>query len=88
MMAKALGFTNAITKLSREERIQNPSKSFGQDYNRLRGSAAKTFPELMEFLPPEVSFFNDSYVEGTANLYGEILTWSEQIYQLLSSISE
>ena len=88
MMAKALGFTNSITKLSREERIQNPSISYGRDYNSLRDSVDRTFPELKEFLPPKAELFQHDGFEGTTQLYGEILSWCEQIYQLLSSISE
>lgn len=86
MMAKALGFTNAITKLSQEERIENPSTSFGQDYNRLRASVESSFPELKEFLPPNADLFRHEYGDGTTQRYGEILSWCEQLYQLLSSI--
>lgn len=88
LMAKALGFTNSITRLSSEERNQNPSKVYGEDYNRLRTSAGDKFPAIKEFLPPPAAVFDDGQFDGTAQMFGEILTWSEQIYQLLSSIEE
>lgn len=87
-MAKALGFTNSITKLSSDERNRNPSKAFGEDYNRLRSAAGDKYPSIKEFLPPPVTLFDHDGFDGTAQMFGEIFAWSEQIYQLLSSIEE
>ena len=54
LMAKALGFTNAIGKLSREERSLNPSGNFGNDSNALRKIVMQNFPQVAEIVPPAV----------------------------------
>jgi hypothetical protein len=85
LMAKTIGFTNAISKLSREERAANPTRPFGEDYNRLITAVSTQFPNLNPYLPPRASFFNNELGPGTCGSYGEILTWCEQVYQLLSA---
>lgn len=89
LMAKALGFTNAISKLSREERGNNPSGNFGEDYNSLRASAAEHFPAVLPFLPPAVEVMPSTYGSMfTVEKYGEILAFCEQIFQLLSELGQ
>jgi hypothetical protein len=86
-MAKALGYTTAIAKLSREERSNYPSNSFGRDYNSLRSSVVDNFPDVVQFMPPEVTISHSS-MSGyfTEEKYGEILAFCEQIYQLLCAL--
>jgi hypothetical protein len=87
-MAKALGFTNAISKLSREERQLSPSGNFGNDYNALRKIVMQNFPQVTDFVPPAVDIGHNSTSGSpfTRERYGEIFTFCEQIYQLLSAI--
>ncbi|HKP74855.1 MAG TPA: hypothetical protein VJT67_04895 [Longimicrobiaceae bacterium] len=88
-MAKALGFTNAIGKLSREERMKNPSGTYGLDYNSLRESVLDTFPELSDLLPPSVTLATSQYGEKfTEEKYGEILTFCEQLFHLLDTVGD
>ncbi len=83
-MAKALGFTTAISKLSEYERQENPSEPFGQDYNRFRSLVMEKFPELESYLPPEAEIAELGYCgRCTVQKYGEICTFAEQILQLL-----
>ena len=88
MMAKALGFTNSISKLSREERAKNPSGSFGSDYNSLRDNISISYPQLAALLPPSVDIERGSSGSFTRQNYGEIFTFAEQIYQMLDSVEE
>jgi hypothetical protein len=89
LMAKALGFTNAIGKLSREERSKNPSGTYGDDYNALRQSVLIAYPELDSLLPPAVTIGESQYgSKFTDEKYGEILTFCEQIFHLLDTIGE
>ena len=52
LMAKALGFTNAISKLSRAERSLNPSGNFGNDYNVVRKIVMQNFPRWRNLFHP------------------------------------
>lgn len=85
LKAKALGFTNAISKLAREERLEHPSEAFGNDYNRLVRMVKESFPDLETLLPPEATISRGEYETLTLERYGELFTFSEQIYQLLSA---
>lgn len=85
LMAKALGFTTAISKLSREERSKNPSGTLGQDYNKLRQVVLESFPFLASYVPPEVEISQGMHGGTfTHEMYGEVYTFCEQLYQLLA----
>lgn len=87
LMAKALGFTTAISKLSREERNQNPSGTFGHDYNSLRQAVLDGFPGVASILPPEANISEAMYGGTfTAEKYGEIYTFCEHIFQILAAL--
>ncbi len=89
LISKTLGFTKAIAKLSQEERSEYPSQTFGNDYNALRTLVLNYFPDLQNFIPPPASF--TQLVTGfhvTHLRYGEILTFCEQIYQMLAVVTE
>ena len=87
--AKALGFINAISNLSREERQHRPSGKFGRDYNQLLQVVKEECPQLDTLLPPEVTLTKysdgDEYCE---QLHGEVYAFCEQIYQMVNSITE
>ncbi|MFC5455357.1 hypothetical protein [Prosthecobacter fluviatilis] len=89
LISKTLGFTKAISKLSPEERSQFPSQTFGDDYNSLRTLVLTRFPELQKFMPPVAlsDMINTGFLV-TLQRYGEILTFCEQIYQMLAVVNE
>jgi hypothetical protein len=88
LMAKAKGFTNSISRAGEDHRRQNPSASFGQDYNRLRTAVLENFPALSPLLPPEASIEPPSpgYTSYTKDSYNELDTYCEQLYQLLETV--
>ena len=89
LRAKALGFTNAISNLSMDERRQQPSQTLGEDYNKLLNYVREVCPSIAELLPPMTTFSNnrhgDAYCEQT---YGEIYTYCEQLYQMIDALNE
>lgn len=58
--AKALGFTNSIANLSREERSSAPTGIYGRDYNSLLEQTKNHCAELTDLLPPPVTFYNNN----------------------------
>lgn len=87
MAAKALGFTNAISNLSREERQEYPSRVFGADYNNLLSHVRESCKAVVELLPPEATFSVNSFHDEICNQsFGELYAFCEQLYQMLSVI--
>lgn len=86
--AKALGFINAISNLSKEERRRTPSLEYGEDYNQLLKVVISNFPELKEFMPPGMSLYVRDSKKYCHLSYGEIYTFCEQIYQMVTAIYE
>lgn len=88
LMSKSLGYVRSLKSISREERGQQAFQSLGEDYNKLVRQTADSFPELVAFLPPEVSFQTGNR-DGTRYSFEtrtDIYVFSEAIFQLLSSI--
>jgi len=83
LMAKALGFTESLRQLSREERQKYPSAIFGRDYNKLREQVALTFPEIGELLPPAANIVGNP--PFTDEKFYELYVFAEQIYQMLDT---
>lgn len=86
LMAKAKGFTISIEKMDEKQRAITPSGSFADDYNKLNALAEKLFPNLKELLPPRAGTRHAHSGHGMFSevSFGEINTYCEQIYQLLS----
>ncbi len=85
-MAKAMGITNAVSRKSHEERANRPSGLFADDYNRLRDLTAESFPDLEALLPPRVQTYEGGAgTRWSHQLYAEIDTFAEEIYQLLAA---
>ena len=89
LMAKARGFTISIAKMHEADRARTPSGAFGNDYNRLRDAIAKAFPDLEPLLPPRLKV-EDSQFAGmvTDSRYSEMDAYAEQIFQLLSDLTD
>jgi hypothetical protein len=88
LMAKARGFTISIAKMHEKDRLQVPNGAFGEDYNRLRSSAATTFPALEPLLPPSVRIFDSHGTMYAASRFSEMDAYCEQIFQLLSDYTD
>ena len=86
LMAKARGFTASIEKMNEKERAITPSGEYGDDYNNFRDLVAVAYPHLKPLLPPPVETFfsSDTRHKYTRQRYGEINTFCEQMFQLLS----
>jgi hypothetical protein len=85
LMAKALGITTSINRKSREERSNQPSGLFGEDYNRLRDFAAQSFPAIEPLMPPRVTLYSGgNNTRWTQETYIEIDAFAQQIYEMLS----
>lgn len=86
LMAKAKGFTISIEKMDEKQRANTPSGQYGEDYNKLLGFVGKLCPNLIELLPPRVGTRHGSsgHITYSEQSFGEINTYCEQIYQLLS----
>jgi len=86
LKAKARGFTIAIEKMNEKQRMSTPTGDFGEDYNRLRALVLELRPDLKPALPPGVTSFRAQSGETyTRQSFGEIDTYCEQIFQILSS---
>jgi hypothetical protein len=88
--AKAQGFIQSIRQLGEKERRSIPHGEFGRDYNILREAAAQLLGGDSDLLPPNVKV-EQSLTPGheyTVQSYAEILTYCEQIFQLLSTPRE
>lgn len=85
-MAKARSFTLSMEKMDEKQRSHTPSQEYADDYNNLRLRSLALYPHLSPVMPPEVATYmgaggNRRYSELP---YGEIATFSEQIFQLLA----
>lgn len=85
LKAKAQGFTISIRTMDDKQRTQTPSEAYGKDYNNLRGLVLQVHSDLADILPPPVTFFQGNSSLFTRQSYGEISTFCEQIYQILST---
>jgi hypothetical protein len=86
LKAKARGFTISIGKMDEKQRAATPSVGFGEDYNRLRSLVLQVRPDLNSLLPPPVTFYGGgSGQDFTHERFGEIDTYCEQIFQILST---
>ncbi len=89
LKAKARGFTIAIEKMTEKQRLSTATGDFGEDYNRLRSLVLGQYPDLGSALPPAVTVYRGQSGETyTQQSFGEIDTYSEQIFQILSSSEE
>jgi hypothetical protein len=86
LMAKALGYLNSIRQLSREERLKQPSATLGNDYNTMRRQAVTMYPQFMSLMPPDLTIVKGRDSDFTEELLGEVLTFSEQLFQILETI--
>lgn len=85
LKAKAQGFTISIGKMDDKQRSQSPSEEYGKDYNNLRALVLDAHSDLGNILPPAVTFFQGNSSRFARQSYGEISTFCEQIYQILST---
>jgi hypothetical protein len=85
LKAKARGFTISIEKMNEKQRTSSPTGNFGEDYNRLRSLVLELRPDLQAALPPAVTINRGDFGTYTRESYGEIDTYCEQIFQILSS---
>lgn len=83
LMAKALGFTESLRQLSREERQRSPSATIGEDYNKLRTQALQAFPHLADVIPPAATVVRGQSASYTSDMFYELFIFAEQIYQVL-----
>lgn len=81
-MAKALAVSEAIGRLSSDERQSKPSVAFGNDYNRMLHLAEKSYSDFGVYLPPAVNTHGRDTEEG----YGEIMIGAAQIYAMLKAL--
>lgn len=88
LMAKARGFNLSIEKMNEKQSLSTVSGDYGDDYNRLRQLTIDNFPDLAPLLPPSVTTYTSrsSGNKYTEQSYGEIDTYCEQIFQLLSEM--
>lgn len=87
LMAKARGFTMSIEKMNESQRNATVNSKYGEDYNNLRARTEELLPDLAPLLPPTVDIIRasgSSNVTYTNESFGEISTYCEQIFQLLS----
>ena len=84
LMAKARATTTSIEKMDEKQRSSTASGEYGEDYNKLRELVAQMYPHLKELLPPSVWTYEEGMSRFTQQSYGEIDTFCEQIFQLLS----
>ena len=80
---KAQGFVDSIGVMTAAERQIRPSWEFGHDYNKLVDMVAEANENLKELLPPKVTVVNQGPARGTHQRVAEILTYCQQIMQLL-----
>jgi hypothetical protein len=81
---KAFGIMKSLESMNADQRSTKPSKSFGENYNRLRNLCASSNPELVELVPPEVDFVTYSTeTVVTKHSFFEIHTFCSEIYYLL-----
>lgn len=82
---KAFAIAQAIEKMSADERTQQPTAIYGEDYNKLRDMVASGNPGLVDLLPPKVKI--EEYGMGgemfSTQRYSEILGFCRQIVELL-----
>ena len=84
-MAKASGFTITVGKMDSKQKALTPKGEFGRDYNNLRQSVIDLYPDLSNIMPPEVKIYEaGSGLYYSETSYGELATYCEQIYQMLS----
>ena len=83
LKSKALAFNVSIRAMRDGEKGAQPTATFGDDYNNLRGMVAKEFPHLVRFLPPTV--ITDHQYNQCYQRYSELDAFCEQIFQLLST---
>jgi hypothetical protein len=89
LKAKARGFTISIEKMDEKQRDSTPSGEFGEDYNRLRVLVLQSLPNFAPILPPPVAFYQGGGGRlFTYQSFGEINTYCEQIFQMLSTDDE
>ena len=84
---KSFGIMKSIETMSAKERQDQPSDSFGKNFNSLRALCIQNNPEMVELFPPEVGFENygfGSYSDiKTTHSYAEIHTFCSELYHLL-----
>lgn len=84
---KAYGIMNSIESMNTDERQKLPSKSFGENYNRLHGAVVKHEPDLEPLMPPKAEFGDYGWESvtkiKTSHRYSEIHSFCSEIYQLL-----
>ena len=66
LRAKVTGYVGALSKMTEQERKQNPSGNFGNDYNKLRELTLQVMPDKEEVIPPSVTI-------RRGNIHGEML---------------
>jgi hypothetical protein len=79
---KAYGIMKSIEIMNDKERSINPSEAYGQNYNILRRLCEDGNPELLELLPPVVTFEKFNSIR-TLHSFSEIHSFCSEIYHLL-----
>lgn len=83
LIIKAMWITESIKRMSAEERQHQPTKAFGDDYNKLRGHVAELHPDLVDVLPPHVAFDEKCMPTQLSIRYVEIQGFAEKIFNFL-----
>lgn len=86
IIAKVSSYINVLSNLSKDERNKNVFPTFANDYNNLRTIFIKYYPGKIEFVPPEILITDTSGLTQVFANYSEILTYTEQIKNLLDLI--
>ena len=79
---KARGAVVTLEKMTPAERKQNPTLTFGQNYNTFRDQVLEFMPHLSEALPSAVPV-DSSYGDACNATYVELHTYYQQIYNLI-----
>lgn len=84
LIAKADGILLGFSKSTPKEREASPTKTFCEDYNKLRSLAVERLPDLADAFPPEVEIFTSaSEIVTCHERYAEILGYVNQIRGIL-----
>ena len=86
IIAKVSSFINVLMNLNKDERNKNVYPTFAKDYNNLRNIFIKYYPGKVEFVPSEILITDTSGLTQVFANYSEILTYAEQIKNLLDVI--
>jgi hypothetical protein len=80
-------YTSTISNLTKEERTKSVFETYARDYNKLLEIFLNTYPAKKDYAPPTVEIDSSTGIVSQvfAN-YNEILTYTEQIKNLLEAI--